>query len=152
MEHAHSPAQHEKVKSKRITIATLMLVIATVATLLAYALPLYRLNTKYAQLDGQFAGFLDRISKQNAPLMIEQFSTGFETSAFPSRTRREWKIQFYNAGAGRPIHVDFVVQAGIFGDDNRMVLSYEGRSLTRPFRGFDNVKLDLKAEFPEAFR
>ena len=55
--------------------------------------------------------------------------------------------------AGRPIAFDYVARDRLFARTDRLVLTAEGRSVDWPIESIGRAqKVDLTAEFPEAFR
>jgi hypothetical protein len=89
--------------------------------------------------------------KQDNPSIV--FS-GFTISSSADLLGGSFQYQSkFKTPTGRPMVIDFNFLGRPFSDSGGLVLSAEGKSLTLPLEDVERGrKIDLKAEFPEAFR
>jgi hypothetical protein len=91
-----------------------------------------------------------RLAKDNVPLTIGSSTTQMGNDLLGTWSSYQGKL---TTPTGRAIVIDFTSRDRLFDKSDHLVLSAEGKSVTWPIESIDRAqKVDLKAEFPEAFR
>jgi len=96
------------------------------------------------------SAWTDQLQKDNPSIKFAGFKGGYSGDLLGTSYQYQGK---YTTPTGHPIAIDFNFRGRPFADSSRLVLSAAGKSLTLPLADIERGrKLDLKAEFPEAFR
>jgi hypothetical protein len=97
-----------------------------------------------------FFAWSNQLKQDNPSTVFGGFTTSQSSDLLGSSFQYQAKC---TTPTGHPIAIDFHYRGRLFTDSGRLVLSAEGKSLTLPPEDVERGrKVDLKAEFPEAFR
>jgi hypothetical protein len=97
-----------------------------------------------------FFAWSNQLKQDNPSTVFGGFTTSQSSDLLGSSFRYQSKC---TTPTGHPIAIDFHHRGRLFTDSSRLALSAEGKSLTLPLEDIERGrKIDLKAEFPEAFR
>jgi len=141
-----SPAPRRR---RRVTIKGLMVAVLVVAVGLGAATHRYRCHRRAEVLRSRLHDFFHQLEVSNpqefqseSTMMIDEWlGSGFRFRGEHRTTTR------------RPIVIEAEVHVRLFDDLGRMVISSGSRSVTWPIEDIERGrKVDLRAEFPEAFR
>jgi hypothetical protein len=107
-------------------------------------------SLRYQKAQTDLFAWTSQLQKDNPSIKFAGFKAGYSGDLLGMSYQYQGK---YTTPTGHPIAIDFNFRGRPFADSSHLVLSAEGKSLTLPFADVERGrKLDLKAEFPEAFR
>jgi hypothetical protein len=111
---------------------------------------IYVTSRRSAQLQTAFLAWTTQLAKDNPSLVFRGFTASQHADLRGTSLDYHWK---YATPTGRQIAIDLSLQERPFSLPSPIVISTDGRSMTLPLEDMERGrKLDLKTEFPEAFR
>jgi hypothetical protein len=138
------------IRKKKPSIKSLMTWVLILALGFGFIANLLRSNHRTQAAQGQFTAWVQRLTKDNPSCAMDRYTMGMGGDLLGSWLHYGGN---FKTSAGRPIAFDFVFRNRLFDPPGRVVLSADGRSKTVPLEDIESGRtLDLKAEFPEAFR
>jgi len=153
---ADSPTVVAPARKRRFTIRSLMAAVVVVAVVLGWGVAGERCSGRIARVQGQVARWVVGIQAANPTCRGGMTKQGF-TTVLLFGSWGEYQADFTTA-AGKPIRVSVDLRCSPFGDAHRVVVEASGRAVAWPIQGVDQGRatdlrpIDLRAEFPEAFR
>jgi hypothetical protein len=135
---------------KGLSTRSMMLIVLFVAVVLGDVLHNTRSSQRAGETSHRLMSWWRQVQVDNPSISFDSLSIGEPIDWQGCYLR--FKAGFKTA-TGRPIKIDAETRFGWFHHDGHMVISAEGRSITWPIEDAERGrKIDLKAEFPEAFR
>jgi hypothetical protein len=148
-DHPVAPTGPVVARKKKSEIRSIMLAILVLALVLGLATNWSRNHRRAQDKHIEVGRWFGQLLEDNPTVIAE----GFGGSSGGDLLRSQIHFQGRCLTPTRhSISMDVDYRIGPLGEETRLVLSSEGRSATRPIEDLIHRKVDLKAEFPEAFR
>jgi hypothetical protein len=138
------------IRKKKSSIKSLMIWVLILALGFGLLANLLRSERRTRKVERRFIAWTHQLTKDNPSCAMDRFTMG--TGHDPLGNWLHWEGKF-KTSTGRPIAFDFIFRDRFFDHPGQVVLSADGRSMTVPLEDIERPRtIDLKAEFPEAFR
>ncbi len=138
------------VRKRRFRIKSLMVLVALVGAGLGWVLHVDRVDRWFQADRSRFIEWANEFEQANPSL--KPLARSMTASGFLLTTDYQWN-QDYQTPAGGSISIQVALQAGPVSTQRRVIFESPGRTVTWPFEDIERGrKVDLKAEFPGAFR
>jgi hypothetical protein len=137
-------------RERKFTIRWMMVMIFTIAVMLGWALDQARAWRRNGVLGSRFMVWHHQFMADNPSITLGELAFSRPIDLRGSNVRGQGH---YTTPTGRRISIDLEARSNPFEDRGQLVISAEGRSVTWPVKDMERGRrIDLKAEFPEAFR
>ena len=135
----------------RLRIKSLMVWIAVLAVGLGWVLETARNDRSLRSDQAVFASWVAEVEKAHASSLKTSDLSAKSSSNFFEMGRRCDGV--FQTKAGKPIQIQADLRIGPLSSTRRVTFHSTGRAVTWPFEDIERGrKVDLRAEFPEAFR
>jgi hypothetical protein len=144
------PAEARPAPGQKLTIKAMMVIVFTIAVMFGWGMNSVRAWQRVWKLGGRFIAWESQLRADNPSLA---FGSLEGTKPIDLRGATSHYQGHYTTPTGRRISFILDAHYGMFGNRGQLVISAEGRSVIWPIEDVERGrKIDLNAEFPEAFR
>jgi hypothetical protein len=145
------PAGVVPLSQSRLRIKSLMIWIAVLAVGLGWVVQVARNDRILRSDQAVFMSWVADVEKAHAASLITSELSGKSSSNLFEMGRRCDSV--FRTQAGKPIQIRADLRIGPLSSVRRVTIETPGRTVTWPFEDIERGrKVDLRAEFPEAFR